>query len=195
MLQKLYFLIFINFAIVTSSDDYILDFVYVDLPTTVTTTMIAETTTEVTTTEVTTTEKLATSTSKTHFTKSNIGTSLYDPREFNKDQFTKIEVDFETQFEAKRREKDRYENTSDTDNSEASGSQREVGPSEFEIIKPLNVPLVSRNDRQNSAIGQKNAAADLEKINESFQQAFDQMFDTDTKVTPKNLKKVRKTQT
>ena len=195
MLQKLYFLIFINFAIVTSSDDYILDFVYVDLPTTVTTTMIAETTTEVTTTEVTTTEKLATSTSKTHFTKSNIGTSLYDPREFNKDQFTKIEVDFETQFEAKRREKDRYENTSDTDNYEASGSQHEVGPSEFEIIEPLNVPLVSRNDRQNSAIGKKNAAADLEKINESFQQAFDQMFDTDTKVTPKNLKKVRKTQT
>ena len=200
MLQKLYFLIFFNFAVVTSSDDYILDFVYVDSPTTVTTTMIAETTTEVTTTEVTTTEvttteKIATSTSKTDFSKSNVGTSLYDPREFNKDQFTKIEVDFETQFEAKRREKDRYENTSDTDNSEASGSQREVGPSEFEIIKPLNVPLVSRNDRQNSAIGKKNAAADLEKINESFQQAFDQMFDTDTKVTPKNLKKVRKTQT
>ena len=199
MLQKLYFLIFFNFAVVTSSDDYILDFVYVDLPTTVTTTMIAETTTEVTTTEVTTTEvttteKIATSTSR-DFSKSNGGTSLYDPREFNKDQFTKIEVDFETQFEAKRREKDRYENTSDTDNYEASGSQHEVGPSEFEIIEPLNVPLVSRNDRQNSAIGKKNAAADLEKINESFQQAFDQMFDTDTKVTPKNLKKVQKTQT
>ena len=67
MLQKLYFLIFINFAVVTSSDDYILDFVYVDLPTTVTTTTIAETTTEVTTTEVTTSE--VTTTKKTDFTK------------------------------------------------------------------------------------------------------------------------------
>ena len=188
MLQKLFILIFFNFSQVKCSDDYILDFVYVDLPTTVTTTTIGETTTE-----VTTTEKTTTSTSKTHFTKTNGGTSLYDPRDFNKDQFTKIEVDFETQFEAKRREKDR--NASDTDNSEASGSQNEGEPSDFEIIEPLNVPLVSRNDRQNDAIGKKNAAADLEKINESFQQAFDQMFDIDTKVQPKNLKKVRKTKT
>ena len=128
-----------------------------------------------------------------HFTKSNGETSLYDPRDFNKDQFTKIEVDFETQFEAKRREKD--QNASDTGNSEASGSQNEGEPSDFEIIEPLNVPLVSRNDRQNDAMGKRNAAADLEKINESFQQAFDQMFDTETKVQPKNLKKVRRTQT
>ena len=190
MLQKVYFLIFFNFSIVKSSDDYILDFVYVDLPTTVTTTTIAETTTE-----VTTTGKTATSTSKTNFTKTNSGTSLYDPREFNKDQFTKIEVDFETQFEAKRREKYRYNNTSDYGNSEGSGSHHEGEPTEFEIIEPLNVPLVSRNDRENHAIGKKNAAADLEKINESFQQAFDQMFDTDTKFKPKNLKKIRKTQT
>ena len=185
MLQKLFILIFFSFSQVKCSDDYILDFVYIDLPTTVTTTTIAETTTE-----VTTTEKTTTSTSKTHFSKRNGGTSLYDARELNKDQFTKIEVDFETQFEAKRREKD--ENARDT---EASGSQHEGERSDFEIIEPLNVPLVSRNDRQNDAIGKKNAAEDLEKIHESFQQAFDQMFDTDTKLQPKNLKKVRKTQT
>ena len=192
MLQKLFILIFFSFSQVKCSDDYILNFVYVDLPTTVTTTTIAETTTE-----VTTTAKPTTSTSKTHFTKTNGGrTSLYDPRELNKDQFTEIEVDFETQFEAKRREKD--ENARDTDNAsdtEASGSQNEGERSDFEIIEPLKVPLVSRNDRQNDAIRKKNAADDLENINESFQQAFDQMFDTDTKLQPKNLKKVRKTQT
>ena len=186
MLQKLFILIFFSFSQVKCSDDYILNFVYVDLPTTVTTTTIAETTTE-----VTTTAKPTTSTSKTHFTKTNGGrTSLYDPRELNKDQFTEIEVDFETQFEAKRREKN--EKASDT---EASGNQNEGEPSDLEIIEPLNVPLVSRNDRQNDAIRKKNAADDLENINESFQQAFDQMFDTDTKLQPKNLKKVRKTQT
>ena len=177
MLRKSNFLIFFNFFVLASSDEYILDFNYVDIPTTTATSNVGETTTaEITTTRTTT------STVK----------RLYDTR----DEFSKIEVGFESQFEAKRREKDRvrYENPG-SDIVEASGSQMENELSDVEIIEPLHIPLVSRNDRQENNIGKKNAAKDLEKINISFQKAFDQMFGIDTKFQPKNLKKVQKTQT
>ena len=182
MLPKFYFLIFSQFIIVASSDDYILDFVYVDIPTTTATTTAATTVVE-TTTAVTT---IVTYTPDTMIEVTSSKVSLYDPR----NQFNNIEVD----FEAKRRENERarYENTG----IEASGSQigNESDLSDVEVIEPMNVPLVSRNDRENE-IAKKNAAEDLDRINESFQKAFDQMFGTDTKFKPKNIKKVRKTQT
>ena len=175
MLRKSYFLIFFRFFVLASSD-YILDFNYVDIPTTTATSTVGETTTaEITTTRTTT------STVK----------RLYDTR----NQFSKIEVGFEAQFEAKRREKDRvrYEKPG-SDFAEASGSQMESELSDVEIIEPLQVPLVSRNDREN-ILSKKIAAEDLERINISFQKAFDQMFGIGTKIKPKNLKKVQRTQT
>ena len=177
MLRKSNFLIFFNFFVFATSDEFILDFNYVDIPTTTATSTVGETTTD----EITTT-RTTTSTLK----------RLYDTR----DECSKIEVGFEAKFEAKRREKDRvrYENPG-SDIAEASGSRMESEISDVEIIEPLQVPLVSRNDREDNKLGKKNAAEDLEKINLSFQRAFDQMFSIGTKFKPKNLKKVQRTQT
>ena len=177
MLRKSNFHIFFNFFVLATSDEYILDFNYIDIPTTTATSTVVETTTaEITTTRTTT------STVK----------RLYDTR----DDFNKIEVGFEAKFEAKRREKDRvrYENPG-SDIAEASGSRMENRISDVEIIEPLQVPLVSRNDRDENKLGKKSAAEDLEKINISFQKAFEQMFGVDKKFKPKNLKKVQRTQT
>ena len=177
MLRKSNFLIFFNFFVLATSDEYILDFNYIDIPTTTATSTVGETTTAEITTTITTT-----STPK----------RLSDTR----DEFSKIEVGFEAKLEAKRREKDRvrYENPG-SDIAEASGSRMESEISDVEIIEPLHVPLVSRNDRDENKLGKKNAAEDLEKINLSFQRAFDQMFSIGTKFKPKNLKKVQRTQT